>query len=530
MVLFKPAFARSLLCSAVLALSLSAGAAHADDPTLTIGLAGAVTSVDPHFFNATPNHVVAHSLFDRLTERAPDGALKPGLALSWKPISDQVWEFKLRPDVKWHDGKPFTAEDVVFTFTRARNVPNSPGGFGGFLRDIAKVEVIDPLTVHLHTGRPTPNLPRELAFVAIVSKHAGEGATTEGYNAGDKAIGTGPYKFSKYTPGDRVELVRNDDWWGDKQPWSRVTIRFITNPASRVSALLAGDVDIIDALPATNVEQLKKDARVDVATISGMRLLYLAMDVGRKGNLPLVTDNAGKPLETNPFLDVKVRQALSVAINRQALAERVMQNTAMATGQWLPKGTYSYANSVAVPTFDTARAKTLLSEAGYPEGFKVTLYTPNDRYPNDSNISQAVAQMWSRAGVATQVEAMPWATYVPRSKEFPVALWGWGSPTLEAGYLLANVVSTPDAKLGRGNFNYGQYSNPKLDELTTRALSTLDDDAREKLLIEAVEMVSADVPMIPLLQLNNFWAVRKGITFDPRMDERTLAVDARPAK
>lgn len=519
--------AGALLVASVMGIGMAPAAMAATD-ALTIGLGGAVNSIDPHFYNATPNHVIAHSIFDRLTERSPKGDLKPGLALSWKAISETVWEFKLRPGVKWHDGVAFTGDDVAFTFERARNVPNSPGGFGGFLRDIVKVEQVDPLTLHLHTKQASPNLPRELAFVAIVSRHAGDGATTEQYNNGSKAIGTGPYKFVSYTPGDRVELARNDDWWGPKQAWKKLTIRLITNAPARVSALLSGGVDLIDAVPATDLETLKKDSRIDIVSTPGMRLIYIAPNQSNPGPSPLVTDLKGVPLPKNPMLDKRVRQALSIAINRDALAQRLMQRTAVPTGQWLPQGTYSYAFSVGVPAYDVAKAKQLLTEAGYPEGFKITLATPNDRYPNDSAVSQAVAQMWARVGVQTSVDARPWSNYVQHKNDYAIGLWGWGSPTLEAGYLLANVVSTADPKNGRGNFNYGGYSNPELDALTTKALSTLDDGERQKLLIKGVETVAAEVPIIPLLQLTNFWAVRKGIKLEPRMDERTLAVDATP--
>jgi peptide/nickel transport system substrate-binding protein len=287
------------------------------------------TACDPHFYNATPNHSVAMHVFDRLVDRAPDVSLKPGLALSWKPVSDTVWEFKLRPDVTWHDGKPFTADDVAFTYQRARNVPNSPGGFGGFLRAVKTVEVVDPLTLRIDTGEPAPNLPRELAFVPIISRHVGETATTEDYNSGKAAIGTGPYKFVSQTPGDRVELVRNDAWWGPKQDWDKVTLRMITNSGARVAAVLAGDVDIIDTPPVGDLQKLKADPRVTVATTEGLRVIYLALNSLEPG-AATITDNDGKPLPKNPLLDLKVRQALSIAINRDGLADRIMQKTARA--------------------------------------------------------------------------------------------------------------------------------------------------------------------------------------------------------
>ncbi|SHJ39800.1 peptide/nickel transport system substrate-binding protein [Roseomonas rosea] len=503
-------------------------AAQSAGPRVTIAIGSPATSMDPHFYNATPNHTVAMHIFDRLTERMPDGTLVPGLATDWKLLSPTRWEFRLRPDVTWHDGKPFTAEDVAFTYTRARNVPGSPGGFGGFLRAITGVETPDPLTLHLVTAAPAPNLPRELAFVSIVSRHAGEGATTADYNSGKAAIGTGPYRFRRYVPGESSEFLRNESWWGEKPEFEAVTIRFVANDAARTAAILAGDVDVVDTPPAMDLPRLRREQRVSLHAIAGLRVIYL-FPAFKEGESPFITDAAGKPLAANPLRDRRVRQALSVAINRQALADRIMSGAAKPTGQWLPPGTYSHAPSVGVPTYDTAGARQLLAEAGFPEGFRLTLHTPNDRYPNDAQVAQAVAQMWSRVGVQTAVEALPFSSYVGRAnrREFAMGLLGWGSPTVEAGYLMSNVMLTPNPATGDGVFNYGGHSNPELDTLIRQALTELDEAARERLLIQAVEKASAEVPIIPLFILENTWATRKGLVYDARADERTLATNLR---
>lgn len=511
--------------TSLLALSPAAGA----DP-LRIAIGGAFTSMDPHFYNATPNHTVAMHVFDRLIDRSPDTSLRPALAESWEAVSDIEWLIKLRPGVTWHDGEPFTAEDVAFTYTRARNVPNSPGGFGGFLREVASVEVIDDLTLKIVTPNPAPNLPRNLAFVPIISKHVGETATTEDYNAGTAVIGTGAYRFVSYAPGDRVEYARNDDWWGDEQAWETVTIRMIPNPGARVAALLSGDVDVIDTPPSGDLERLRNDSRLSVASTSGMRVMYVA--VNNTESPPAIQGNDGQPLETSPLRDRRVRAALSHAINREGLASRVMQGAAVATGQWLAEGQYSYAPSVEVPAYDVEVARALLAEAGYPEGFAMTLFGPNDRYPNDAATVQALAQMWTRIGIRTTVETLPWSSFsgLTNRAEFPTALLGWGSPTGEAGYLLTNVLHTPDPDIGLGIFNNGRYSNPDLDGLIVTAMSTLDDDERERLLIEAVEQVAEDHAFIPLFMLTNNWATRNTVVIEPRRDERTLATDVRPAQ
>jgi peptide/nickel transport system substrate-binding protein len=513
-----------------LVLVLAAGPAFADD--LRIGLAAPATSMDPHFYNASPNISVAMHVFDRLTHRSPDAKVIPWLAERWEAVGDDAWDFHLRPGVTFHDGKPLTPDDVAFTISRVPNVLNSPGNFAGYLRTVSSVETIDENTIRIHTKAPTPTLPGDMAAIAIVSRHVGEGATTEDYNSGKAAIGTGPYRLVRYISGDRVELVRNDSWWGPKPAWEHVTIRFIPAPATRTAALLAGDVDLIDVPPAADLPRLKADPKLSVFSVQGLRVIFLYPDMSRTGEEPFITDNDGKPLAANPLRDLRVRQALSLALNRTGLAERVMQGTAVATGQWLPPGTFGYAADVGVPPYDPAKAKTLLAEAGFPAGFKLTLHTPNDRYPNDAATAQAVAQMWTRIGVQTSVEAVPWASYAARAnhQEFSMGLLGWGSNTAEAGYTLINVIGTNDPKVGRGSANSGRYSNPALDAMTDKAMATLDDPSREVQLRAAVKTSMADLPFIPMYQLINFWAARKGIVYDAREDERTLAMNAHLAK
>lgn len=423
----KKTLLSQLLLSAALCAATPA-LLHAEP--LRLGMGGSVTTLDPHFHSTGPNNSVTKHIFDMLTRTTTQLELEPSLAESWKPVSELAWEFKLRPGVKWHNGTPFTAEDVEFTLTRARNVPNSPGGFAGYLKSIDKVEIIDPLTVRIHTHKPTPNLPLDLAFVAMVSKQVGENATTEDYNSGKAAVGTGPYVFSSYTPGDEIQLKRNDNWWGPEQPWETVTLKIITNPGARIAALLSGGMDAIDAVPASDLPRLERDENVTVSSIDGVRVIFLQPDFFHDGPVPGVTDASGAPVKENPFRDLRVRQALSIAINREGLADRVMQNTAIASGQWLPKGNYSYADSIQPPKYDIEAAKKLLAEAGYPDGFSLTLMSPNDRYPNDAITSQAIASMWARIGVKTNVEAIPWSTYTVRraKQDFGIALMGWGAP------------------------------------------------------------------------------------------------------
>jgi peptide/nickel transport system substrate-binding protein len=239
---------RSVTCFAALA---SLSAAHAAD--LRIGLAAPATSMDPHFYTTAPNNTVASHVFDGLTSRTADAKLIPWLAESWKLVDETTWEFTLRPGVTFHDGSSLTPGDVAFSVARAPNVPNSPGGFSGYVRAIRALDVVDSATIRIHTHTPAPDLPGDVGRIPIVSRHVGETAATEDYNSGKAAIGTGPYRLVRYVSGDRVDMVRNEAWWGAKQEWDKVSIRFITNSGARTAALLAGDVDLIDVPPASDL-------------------------------------------------------------------------------------------------------------------------------------------------------------------------------------------------------------------------------------------------------------------------------------
>jgi peptide/nickel transport system substrate-binding protein len=505
-------------------------AAPAGAQTLTIASGGAITSLDPHFFNAAPNNAIAQHIFGRLVDRDAAARIRPDLAESWRLISETEWEFKLRRDITWHDGRPFTADDVVFTLSRAPDVPNSPGGYGGVLRSVKSASALDPWTLRIVTHEPNPVLLPEMASIFIVSRHIGEGATTDDYNAGRAAIGTGPYRVASHRQGDRTELARNDAYWGGREPWQRVSYRFVAADPARSAALLAGDVDVIDQVAPNDLPRLSRDQRVTISQIQSLRLVHVGPDFSRNGPLPHVTDSEGRPLASNPFLDVRVRRALTLAINREQLAERAMDGLAAPAGQWLPPGTYSYDPETPPPAFDPDAARRLLAEAGFPNGFRVTLHTMNDRFPNDARLAQAVAQMWSRIGVQTAVEALPWTTYSSRAsrQEFSMSMGSWGSSTGEGLSFSKNVLATFDRARRTGSSNQRRFSSTEFDAMLGRASVIMDDEQREAAIRELVRWSAENVPMIPLLHLNNVWALRRGLRHEPRMDERTLAMGVRP--
>ena len=514
-----------IVACASLACSLAASAAE-----ISIGLGADVTSIDPHFHNLTPNNNVAGHIFEPLVGKDARGRLIPALAESWRAIDDLTWEFRLRRGVKFHDGSDFTAADVVFTLDRVPTVPNSPSPFTTYSKQITEKVIVDPHTIRFRTATPYPLVPNDMGTILIVSSRAAKGASTEDFNSGKAAVGTGPYRFVRWAKGDRIELARHDAYWGTKSPWDKVALRIITADPARVAALLAGDVGAIENVPTPDLARVAKNSALSVFRIVSHRVMYLHLDSNRDKS-PFVTDKAGKPLDRNPLRDARVRKAMSKAINRQALVERVMDGAAVATGQLMPEGMFGYTPALKPDAYDPEGARKLLAEAGYPDGFGLTLHAPNNRYVNDEQVAQAVAQMLARVGIATRVDAMPSAVFFSRGSklDFSFMLVGWGSDTAEASSPLKALLATYSTEKGMGASNRGRYSNPKMDALLDQALATVDDARREKLLQQATEVAMNDAGIISLYHQENVWAARKGIAYAPRADERTFAHQFRPA-
>lgn len=523
---------RRTVKKALLATGLAVGlAGPAGAQSVAVAVAAAPTSVDPHFHTLSPNNALAANMFEALIEMDDKTRPVAALALSWKLIDDTIWEFKLRPGVKFHNGEAFTAEDVAYSIARPAKVPNSPASFAIYTKASQEVQVVDATTVRIRTAGLYPLLPIDLSQVKILPRSLGT-AATEDFNNGKNAIGTGPFRLGAYRPGDRAELVRNDAYWGRKPHWQTVAYRFIPNDGARVAALLAGDVALIEAVPTTEVARLRKDPKLSVVETSSNRIVFLWFDRSRTGATPFVKGPNGEELDKNPFHDLRVRQALSMAINRPAIVERVMENAAIASGQYLPPGSYSYVPGLNPPGFDPQKAKALLAEAGYPNGLRITLHGPNDRYVNDAKIIQAVAQMWSRIGVQTQVEAITWPNYVARASklEFSTFLFAWGTSSGEASNPLRALNATWNPQKGFGTANRGRFSDPAVDVLLEKALATGDDKAREQILMEATRVSMAQLPFIPLHIQKNIWAMRAGMAYAARADEETHVQDLRPTK
>ncbi len=527
---------RQIVLGIAAAGAIATASAQASDEELKIGLSAEPSAIDPHFHNLTPNNSLLKHIFDRLTDQDENQAVRPGLAVSWRNVDESTWEFKLRPGVTFSDGSAFTANDVIYSFCRAPRVENSPSSFAIYSRAVTAMTAPDPLTLRMTTAGPYPLLPNEASTIAILSAKAngagdvtfdrqdckGVGAypKTEAFNSGAAAIGTGPYKLARFTKGDRIVIERNDRYWGEKPSWQRVVFRPITSAGPRVAALLSGDVDLIENVPIQDLERIR--ANPDFKVVQGLsaRVIYLHFDYV-DDTPPGVAGTDGK----NPFRDRRVREAISKAIDRDAIVARVLGGVAVAAGELLPPTMFGANKDMKAPKADVEGAKNLLAEAGYPGGFSLVLATPNDRYVNDAQVAQAVAQMLARLGLKVSVDAMTSSQFFAKRtrREFGFWLAGWISDTGEMSAQIKPLAATPNRDKGWGTTNPGGYSNAQVDALLEQALGTIDDAKRAALLAQASRVAMADYGVLPLHFEMTTWAMRKGLGYRPRVDQATQA-------
>lgn len=514
---------KRLLLAAFTALTLPAAAQ--DRAELRIAVESGPTSLDPHYASLITNIAFARHVFQPLAEQDHRQVLRPAIARSWRVIDDTTWELELDPDARFSDGRPVTAEDIAFTIARAGDVPNSPSSFRYATRPVAAVEATGPHTIRLRTNGPFPLLLNQLALVMIVPKR--DGLTTAAFNDGSAMIGSGPYRLVSWQPGQPVRYARNDAFAGAAPAFATVEFRPIPNAGARVAALQAGDVELAEIIPPDQFARLKADARYATAESPSNRLIFLTLDSGREES-PHVRAPDGAPMR-NPLRDPRVRRALSIAINRDALVGRILQGQAVAAGDLGPQGYFGTSPDLTPPALDLEGARRLLAEAGFPRGFAVQVNGPNDRYVNDEQVVQAIAQMWTRAGLQASVEVKPRGVWLSEAAQlrYSVNLAGF-SPNPEVLGMLETQVHSWNTGLGLGTANRGRFSNAEIDVLIERARTTMDDAARARLTQEATRRAIRDeTALIPLYFQVNTWAMRRGLAYEARTDEMTLAFSAR---
>ncbi|MGR0187002.1 ABC transporter substrate-binding protein [Azospirillum aestuarii] len=491
------------------AFAQSNPAASSGSRPLSIGAISAPNSLDPHFYQSPTNNQTLRQIFDPLVTEDATGTLRPLLAESWRALDETTWEFRLRPGIRFHDGTPLTPDDIAFTIERVPNVPNSPGSFVPYVRNVAAVEVVDDRTFRIRSKTPNPFLDRDFTNLYILSRKIHAGAETADFTSGKLAVGTGAFRYAGFTVGQQIELEPNPAYWGRTPGWSRIRTRFIPDAGARVAGLLSGDLDLIDGVPVQDVAHLTADKKVEIFSVASATSAYLFPDTSRD-QAPFVTDRAGRPLDRNPLKDVRVRQALSLAIDRKGIVERLLLGQGTPADQFAPPPAPDRLPNRAPIVVDVARAKKLLAEAGYPDGFGLTIHGPSGFFTGDVAVLQAIAQGFSRIGVETKVETLPIATFFSRATNREFALFLTTYATTNSAELLRQVVLTKNQDTGAGPFNRQRYSNPKLDAPLLAALGDFDAERRVARIRDALAALEEDVGVIPVFYPRFNWAGRKG--------------------
>ena len=486
-------FTRWGVSLAVLALV----AAPASAQTFRWTSQGDALTMDPHSQNEGPTIAMTGQIYESLVTRDAKLELQPELATAWEPV-EGGWKFTLREGVKFHGGQDFTAEDVKFSFERAL-APSSD--WKEQVKGVTAVEIVDPMTVILKTDGPNPILPNQLTSVYIMDSGWAEEhdvmvpqdfAAKEETYAVRNANGTGPFVLASRAPDELTELTRNADWWGwGEFPGNvqKIEYRPISNAATRVAALLSGGVDFVLDPPLQDLERIKAASDLKVETVSQIRSIFLGLNLGAEELAS--SDVKGK----NPFADVRVREAMNIAIDKAAIQRVVMEGLSFPTGMITSPGVLGNTPENDAPyAFDAVKAKALMEEAGYPDGFSVQLDCPNNRYNNDEKICQAVVGMLAKIGVDVKLDAIPKAQHFPKiqNRESDFYMLGWGVPTLDSHYVFSYLIA------GDGSWNATGYSNDRVNEITKAIETETDIAKRTAQIMEAWEIVKAEMPYIPI--------------------------------
>jgi len=497
-------------------------AAHAK--TLRYSSQGDITTLDPHANNEGFTNAFLDNIFDTLATRGKDLKVVPSLALSWQAVDATTMRFKLRPDVKFHDGTPFSADDVVFSIGRALS---DTSNFKPYLAGVKEARKVDDLTVDIVTEGPAPVLIPQLTEVRIMSRKwctehnvlkPQDYKNKEETFASRNANGTGPYMVKSRAEDVKTVAVANPHWWGKREGnVDEVVYLPIKADATRIAALLSGETDFVLDPPPQDIPRLKSNPAIKVVEGNENRTVFLGMDQSR--DELLYSSVKGK----NPFKDKRVREAFQDSLDLQAIKTQVMRGLSIPTAVMFAPQVDGYPKDLdRVKKPDLARARKLMTEAGYPNGFEVTLDCPNNRYINDEKICVAVAGMLAKIGVTVKVNAMPRAQYFPKIQNLDTSFYmlGWGVPTFDSQYALQSLIRTRVEKTADGDYNLGRYSNPRVDAALDQLKTEVDPKKRAALAHEASALHQADVGHLPLHFQVIPWAMRSNVSVVHRADNR----------
>ncbi|MCL4737496.1 MAG: ABC transporter substrate-binding protein [Burkholderiaceae bacterium] len=515
---------KTLLLATATAAALMAAPAQA--ATLRWAAQNDILTLDPHSQNHSTTNAISMHAYEGLTRYDAQYRVEPALATKWTFLSPTQVRFELRKGVKFQDGTPFSADDVIFSFDRIRQ---PQGTMGIYVTGIQEIKKIDGHTVDFILSAPNPLLLRNIIDFRIMSKAWAEKNNTvnaqdykakEENHASRNAMGTGPYRITGWTPDQRVTMTVNADWWGKHDGnVTEVVYTPIAQAGTRVAALLSGDVDMLTDIPPQDIPRLRADAKLKVLEGPEVRTIYLAPDVGS----PELKHASVKG--KNPFADKRVRQAMSLAIDRDAIQRNTMRGMSIPAAIMVAPGVNGHTPEIDKPAkADVARAKALMAEAGYGDGFEVQLNCPNNRYVNDEEICQAVLAMWARIGVKGRLAAENMATFIQKVQNFDSSIYllGWGVATYDAQYTLQSLVRTrsggPD-----GNFNFSRISDAEVDRLVDAMKTETDEAKRNEMIRQALIRTRDEVLLIPLHHQMRPWAMKTGVSTVHRSDDRPEA-------
>ena len=496
--------------------------------------AGDFLTFDVHAQNETLNSAACATVYESLVRYNEKMEVEPALATKYERVSEGFL-FTIRENVKFHEGETLTPEDVVFSINRAlaplsQFKSSAAGILGAVATDDGKVLV--------KTVSGSPVFLRQLTTLRILNKAWAEqhGALEpQNYVAGEEsyaathANGTGPFRLTLREPDVRTEFTANHDWWDEAFFNDTATTEIytpITSAATRTAALLSGEVDFVLDPAVQDLTRLSRNPDLKVLSTGEDRVMMVALDLNRDAT-PYVKNSDGSSATANPFKDKRVREAMSIAVNRPGLVLGVMRGKALPTGTVVSRAVFGWSEELgAAPKFDLQRAKALMKEAGYEKGFSFTIDTPNNRWVNDEAIVKALASMWANIGLKVTVNSMPRAQYFPKVLSFDTSacLVGWGSTTLDAYRPLQSLSATYDAATGDGISNVGRASNAELDALLKRLAVSEDVKEREGLAREALAVEKREVLHIPLLEPQISWVMKKSVDAPLRPDN-TLVLD-----
>lgn len=487
----------TLLAAAAVLLSVSAQA-----NTLRMAYDADPVSLDPHEQLSGGTLQLSHMVFDPLVRWTQDLEFEPRLATAWERLDDLTYRFTLRRGVKFHSGNPFTAKDVCYTFDRLKKSPD----FKGLFEPFAGCRIVDDYTVELKTHKPYPLVLHQATYIFPMDSkfYAGKDEIAKhGDSFASKTIsGTGPYTVSSREQGVRVVFDRFADYWDTDSPGnvSKILLTPIANDATRVAALLAGDVDFIAPVPPNDLQRIRRDRKNNLVTLPGTRIITFQLNQ-----------------ERNPALaDPRVRQAIAYAVNNTGIVKRLMKGFAAVAAQQSPPG-YAGHNKTLRPRYDLDKARQLMAESGYPDGFPASMMAPNNRYVNDAKIAEAVAGMLGKIGIKVDLTTMPKAQYWPKFDEraADIMMIGWHSDTEDSGNFSEFLLMCPDTETGYGQYNSGNYCNPVLDSLVRDAQTETNEAARAIILQKIEELAYRDAAFVPLHWQNLAWAARTGVEIKP---------------